>query len=494
MIRPYLKKAGVLAIAELLARAKGVIILPLLTHRLGAVGYGAWSQVVVLVTLLVPVIMLGTDSGIVRYLPGTDREERTRRFVGWMLAITIVTAALCGLVALFRNPVATVLFGARGDYARFVPLAAASVGATVALNFSRIWFRLENSAIGLSCITLGQALLSTVAFVGWYLAGKHTYQFVLYTILADAVLAVLMLLFIVQRTGIVRPDFSILPLALRFGLWMLPAGYAVWALNWADRLILVSYASLRDIGIYSLAYNLGYLVIQVVVNPIWTMFPNTASELWNRGERRQLQRLFEKTAGLMLALVLPAIAGGAVLGEGLLRLVAPPSFAAAAPVLPLVLAGYLLFMLSAYYEVSFGYVGRQALGALTVAVACGVNLGLNFLLVPRYTYIGAAVATCLAFAVELLLCLGLAHRLETLQTPWRGPARMVLAALLMAAALLPFRSAFIGHGALWLTVGVVYGSAVYAIMCVILGLVKAGTVVDEVCRILRRRPIGTSGA
>ena len=44
-----------------------------------------WAQVAVLVAVLGPLIIVGTDSGIVRYLPGTDRTERTRSFVGWML-------------------------------------------------------------------------------------------------------------------------------------------------------------------------------------------------------------------------------------------------------------------------------------------------------------------------------------------------------------------------------------------------------------------------
>jgi O-antigen/teichoic acid export membrane protein len=494
LTRAFFRNAGVIAAAEMLARVKGFLIIPLLTHRLGADGYGVWAQVAVLVALLGPLIMLGTDSAAVRYLPGTDRAERARSFAGWIIAIALASMIISGLVALLRHPLAVVAFGAGGEYERYIPLAAATILVTIILNFSRTWFRLENDAVRLSLITVAQAALATVAIVVWYLLNQGLYRLILYSIIADGVVALATIAIVVARVGSVRPDFKVLPRFVRYGVVLLPAGYAIWVLNWADRIFLIHYQTLAAVGIYSLAYSLGYLVIQVAVNPIWTMFPNSIAELWNRGRVVEAQRLFESTAGVVVVLTFPAIAGAAVLGTGLVRLLAPPEFAAAAPVLPIVLGGYLCFMLAAFYETVFGLADRQGLGVVTVAVACAVNVGLNFLLIPPYSYTGAAIATLVAFAVQLLLCLALSRRLGLLRTPIRTPARVAVASAVMVLVLLPLRGFFVTGGGIRLLCGIVLGAAAYGVMCRLFGIVKPGVMSRELRRVLRRTAPATDAS
>jgi O-antigen/teichoic acid export membrane protein len=200
-----------------------------------------------------------------------------------------------------------------------------------------------------------------------------------------------------------------------------------------DRLFLVHYSTLEDVGVYSLAYGLGYMAIQLIANPIFTMFPTAAAADWNHGHPARVQHLFERTAGATVFLMVPAIAGTIVLGPALIAFLAPPSFSAAATVMPIIMAGYLFLMLAAYYEISFGLIGRQWLSTAAVLVALVVNLGLNFALIPPYSLYGAAIATSAAFAVQLVFVIAVTGRIRTLHTPWGPPARMTLAALAMAA-------------------------------------------------------------
>ena len=487
MIRAFFRNASVLAAAEVLARLKGLVILPLLTHRFHAVGYGVWAQVGVLVALFAPLITLGTDAGVVRYLSGSDAEDRKQSFAGWVVMIGVAALVVCVLIALLRHPLAQLAFGQGGSYARYIPLAAASILTTIFLNFSRTWLRLENSAVGLSCITLAQAALSTLALLVMFLLGQGLYQLILYSVVADAFLGTVMLAWVVRKAGVARPDFALLPRLIRYGAVLLPAGYAIWALNWADRVFLVHWTDLRAVGLYSLAYSLGYLVIQTVVNPIWTMFPNVAASLWNQGNRAEVQRLFESTAGAMLFVFLPVFAGGAVLGDGVLRLLAPPEFADAGPVLPLVLGGYLCFMLAAFYEVTFGLVDRQALGLLTVTVASLFNIAQNLALIPPYSYIGAAIATLAAFVLQLVVAVALGSRLRTLRTPIRQPALMVVASASMAFVLAPLHGVFVGHGGVRLLLGIAFGGVVYAVLCRLLRVIPPGLASRETKRLLRRQ-------
>ena len=77
---------------------------------------------------------------------------------------------------------------------------------------------------------------------------------------------------------------------------------------------------------------------------------------------------------------------------------------------------------------AFSLIGKQALGALTVGAASVANLALNAALIPRFGYKGAAVATLLAFVLQIGLCLALNRRLELLRVPLVRPLLLTLAA------------------------------------------------------------------
>lgn len=472
MIRRFFRNAGILSGVQILAALKGLVVLPLLTHKFGAVNYGAWTQVSVLVGLLPPVIILGTDSAIVRFLPGGKIENQRAAFAGWVVAVAVLGATVCLVLALARGPVSTLFFGKAGPYQRLVPLAAADVWASLLVAASQTWFRVRNEAPRLGVVMFAQAAVSLLATVIMLAAHQGVYQLVLYMLLGDLLIAGWSLYRILGRRR-VRPSFSPLLRYVRFGLPLLPAGYAVWALNWLDRVFLVSYRSLAEVGIYGAAYSLAYMVIQIMVNPIYAMYPNLASERYNVGDKGSVQRLFERTAGAILIIVAPVISGSAVLGADLLHLLTPKSFAGAAPVLPIVTAGYLCFMLAAYYETTFGLILKPKLSTIPIAIAFGVNIALNFLLIPPYGYIGAAVATALAFVVQLIVAIVMVQRTGHLVTPFGYVLRVVLAAGVMAVVTRALVGVIHLGAAGELVAGAVFGALVYVGLCFVLRLVPA---------------------
>ena len=123
----------------------------------------------------------------------------------------------------------------------------------------------------------------------------------------------------------------------------------------------------------------------------------------------------------------------------MLKVLAPASFAAGAPVVPIVLAGYGASMLAAYYEALFWCINRPGLSTVAVGVTFVVNLALNFALIPPFGYIGAAVATGVAFVAQLGFCIVLASRLRLIRTRLRTPVMLAVAALIMAASMLLVR-------------------------------------------------------
>lgn len=475
MIGQFFRNAGVLISTEIALRIQAIIFMPLLTRYFGALNYGVWSQVGLIGGIFLPLIVMGTDSAILRFLPGRPVSDQKRLFSAWLIFLVATGIAACLLIVFFRREACLFLFGEAGEYEKFMPLVAANVFIGLLLSVFRNWFRLNNDAKTFSVTSIGQSLLGMIPAIAVLYFRERVYDLVLYGLACDFLVTLALALRTTLVYGWARPDFSIIPSLLKFGIPILPAGYAMWGLNYMDRVFLVKYGTLAEIGVYSVAYSLGYAVIQVFVNPIWLMYPNSAAQLYNQHDLAGLQQLFENTIKAILVLVTPMIIGLFVLGKPLVRLLATEEFSAAGPLISIITSGYLFLMLAAYYEVALGLAHKQYLSTVSMTIAVLVNLGLNILLIPKYTILGAAVATAIAFLVQLGFSFVVSQRYITLKTHFGFPLKVIAASVLTGTAAYACASFLPEKGLLTLLLPSLIGGITYCSILFGLRIIRTDT-------------------
>jgi len=474
MIRRFFKDAGFSGAAEVLIRLKGLVIMPLLTYHLGTVSYGAWSQVLVLVGILGPFVTLATESGFMRHAAGHPIEVQKRYFSGWLLYILVNASIVAGSLAVVRSYTAEVFFGDATTFAPFVLLASAILYFTAILNTARYWFLLRHSPRVYVVASVTQSALGVVAVIVTLIRKEGVYELVAYTLVGDVLLAAALFALIARRGEFTRPDLTIIRPALRFGLPLIPGALAVWALNMMDRLFLVHFASLADIGVYSLAYTLGYTVIPVLARPLRMMYPSIATAAYNQGRKDDLQRIFNYSAGAVLALTLPATVGMFVLGAPIVSILAPPEFASAAPLIGLVALGYVFMTMASYFELHLGFVFRQHWFSMSVIAAGLANFVLNLVLIPRYGILGAAIATTASFALQFLISLAVSQFQPLVRIDLVFIAKVMAASLIMGAIIIGLRILLFTQGAnayIEIVSIVVLGITVYCSVMYLIGAI-----------------------
>lgn len=403
-LRPnFFKNAGLIAAAEIVLKLKGLIFIPLLSRHFGALNYGVWAQVNVLTAAIYPIIVLGTDSAVSRHLPGRPLHEQKRLFSAWFVFMLAVSATVCSLIYMLSHQVSIIFFGAGGQYEHFIPLVAATIFITLLLNIVRSWFLVQNNAMFYSLVSVSQAILGVGALFLVMVRGESVYELVVYSLFADLITILWLLLAVTILYGWNSPDFSILPTLLKYGLPLVPAGYAMWGLNVMDRLFLVKYATLSDIGVYSLVYSLGYTIIPLFARPFRAMYPNAVSGLYNRGDLKGLQKLYEHSAGMAFLLTIPVSVLMFILGKNLIAVVATHEFMRGVPLIALISYGYIFSIMASFFEVELGLAHRQYWFTISITTGCAVNLVLNILLIPRYSIMGAAIATFAGFLTQLVV-------------------------------------------------------------------------------------------
>jgi O-antigen/teichoic acid export membrane protein len=450
----FWKNASIMAIAETFLKLKALIMMPFITKYLGAMNYGIWSQVMVMGSLLTPLVFWGMDNSLIRYLPGISYDKQRQDFTGWLMFGIGVGMILLSIVYVFRDPFSQLFFGNASEYSLFVVMAGLNIVTTSVMTGIRNWFRVQNNAWVLVILTIAQNLLQMVVLIAVLINHSDIYALVLWSLILDGALIFISMVYMLAAKILVKPSFGWLKVYFRYGIALLPSGYAIWVLNSLDRVFLAQYHTLVDIGVYSICFTIGYTLIQVIVNPIWSLFPSKAAELYNQHKIDELAQIFNQSIKFICWIIFPSIFGLIVIGEPLLQLLTTGEFAAGYLVISIILLGYFCLMLSAYFETILALKNKPYLSTIFIVVACSLNVLLNYALIPPFSYLGAAVATTLSFGTQLTLSIIFARKEKLILLEYGPIIKILFASLIMfmLSALLKSSLAFMNPMSLILVI------------------------------------------
>jgi O-antigen/teichoic acid export membrane protein len=169
----------------------------------------------------------------------------------------------------------------------------------------------------------------------------------------------------------------------------------------ADTLIISLYEPYDEVGLYTLAYRLLEFTLALGTILLITLFP-VLSEAVARDEPRAL-RTIQASTDLFVILGAPLVAGGLVLAPPIIELAGGGEFDdAATPLRVLLMAGALAWV-NGVFGLALIAKARQASALWLNVAALSFNVGLNFLLIPRYGIVSAAAVTV---ASEVLILAG----------------------------------------------------------------------------------------
>jgi len=393
---------------------KGVMFLmaPLLAHYLAPDDFGRIA--IFLAFCGIATVLVGYNSNGAVLLQALDPKERDlASYVGTVVASIAIGSTVLSLIVLVTGAAVV----SRLQLPREWILAAVVVGGLNAVTAAAlaVWQAQRRPALyaaanlGQSALNAGMSLfLVVVAGLGW----QGRTNAVVFSAMTGAVAAIWLL----RRDGLIRPalDRHAGKDAAAYGIPLIPHALAAWIMEGIDRVWLGSAISLLAAGVYAAGYQVGMIVAFVAssVNTAWApVILRELGEADYRGRRRLVRQMY----GLMLmffslALVL------ALLARMITATVFPATYAAAAPVIGWVAAGYACH---AAYMLLGNLISHSRkthwLSAITVGCAT-LNLGLNAILIPRYGGVGAAQATFFTYFAFMVLTWAVGQRVCPL--PW----------------------------------------------------------------------------
>lgn len=467
LYKKIIKGITMVGIADLFVRLKYFILIPIFSKRMGAMGYGLWAQTMTTVTILLPVAMLGSDMGLMRFLPGKDKRALSENITS-ILSIVTMSSLLAGLlIIIFSGYIADSFFKSI-KYISLIRLSGIYLFTfslkELLLKILRIKGDFKKYSIYLSVESLLYIIVGSILAL-W---GGSVFLILFFFTIINAVFLLVYLITIRNEIGFNTPRLSG---AKDFFICTLPLIPITWFLsidNIADRYIIGFFHGISKVGIYAAVYSISYFVINLFTAPILVVMQQVISELWNKGDFQIAKDLLNKCIKYTLYLTLPLIFGFWTISHNIIVLLTTKEFSGGAVIAPFILFGYQFFIIAAIIENVLLLKNRAKLILIIYMASAITNISLNLLLVPRIGILGAAIVTTLTFLVHMCLCIVSILKDGMLIMNWGFLARLLAASCLMLAVMQMISSTILAG----IVFKVILGAALYFGSLYMLGIPK----------------------
>ena len=449
----YISDIVLYGIAQQLLPLTGLLALILITKFIGVGEYGIYALVVTTSGVLFLFVSLMFPSGLIRFLPGEkDRKVISATFVSVLLVSLLGGAIVMLATHFFSDTLATKIFhDVKARTYLYIIVAKLLFDSWHGILFS--YFRILEQVkrylkYYISYNLVNMALIAAAVF--W--KGDLLYVF-LALLLNSIMISVLLSVIFLREQGWAKPDLEIVKPYLSFCLPLIVPQIMYWVITLSDRYIIAYFWGAKEAGIYDAAYNLPLLVAGVN-NAVWFVLMPVVARLWNTGDYEKVKRYFSWSVKLFAILGIPMTFGLVMLSNPLLNIISTAEVAQEGwKVVPFVSLSHISYVIYGYGADVFVLQRRPKMIAYFMSAAAAVNLIGNFLLIPGYGIIGAAISTLIAYSLLALISVISIKRVFTFPVQWSFIAKAVLASLVMTAFLWLFRAQTIGEVLLAIFIG-----------------------------------------
>ncbi|MGC9336693.1 MAG: lipopolysaccharide biosynthesis protein [Candidatus Cloacimonadia bacterium] len=394
-VKTTLKHSAIYSLGNIASKLIGIVLLPLYTKHITVAEYGILGILEITIMILTQVLILGQSQAYLRFHDLDENIQRKKSLLFTLFSFLFLVAIFINFVGQSVTPFLARFFFNPEEFEIYFRLCFVIIALRI-LNslFLSVLRAKERSGLYATsniikiALTLGFNIYF-VAFAGIGVRG------ILYSYLIGDGVLLLLLLPLAIREIIPKFDSHILKTAFVFGFPLIFTSLASMLLNMGDRYILKLLVDYREVGLYNLGYKIaGILNVLFIQSFSLALLPIAYKMYGQKGDKRYYSKMLTYFvfvlcwAGLALTLF----------GREIVELLAlNPDYWAAYQVVPYIVLGYIfsgarsVVNIGLYLKRKTSYIAYNTIGAAIL------NIGLNFLLIPKYKMMGAAIATIISF-------------------------------------------------------------------------------------------------
>lgn len=398
MFRRLAKDIAVYGAGDLLFKFVGFAVFPIYAHVFSVEDFGIMALGMVTAGLVSIIANLGLNNAVQRFYwdPLTKENDQPMIISTGLFVLCIWSIVLVGILV-------GVLYHTHGIiYARYklawmiLALALLTVIPEQVLQYALDTIRLHFAPWKYTLVSFLKNFLGVALGLVLILAFEIGVVGVFWGGFVAALVGVPVALFLIRKDLAWRLDSSAARQLLGFGYPFIFAGAAYWIFGSMDRWMLAELSDNVQVGLYSIAFKLAGIMIFVntAFGQAWS--PMAIKILRDEPNYRELYGKLLTSWFYFLALVGSGIA---LFGYEALYVLTPAEYWPAASVVGAIAMGLVLSGTTQITMVGISLERKTKLLAVSAWATAIVNFLLNWLLIPYWGALGAAIATFLSYGL-----------------------------------------------------------------------------------------------
>lgn len=445
-----------------------IIAIPIITRLFSPADYGSYVLVMAIVSVMSTVVnWIGISIG--RFYPAYERDGKTVEFTNLtiklaFLSILVISIILLCILTFLRSRISQNVYHLMGIGIFVFILTSLFSVLLVFLRIKRqikwysgffVWQNITTLAFGVSLVIFFRLgveglLWGTIISVGFALP-------FLWKITVGR-------LRIRGITVSLKPTIEM----VKFSFPLVVGNTASWILSLSDRYILELFRGSLEVGIYSVSYSISQYSIITPISLFFLSFNPLSIIAWEKEGEKATKKFIIQGTRYFLLLCIPVVIGISVLRNLILSVLSTQDYYEGAKIIPLVALGVFFFGLMQIFDAGLCLQKKTYINMSSVTLSGILNLGLNFLLIPRYGYVAAALTTLISYAFLLFLMITMSRRFFVWEFPFKSLAKATFASGVMGIVVYHIGNNLTSSNLLNLILDIVTGVVVYSLMLFLL--------------------------
>ncbi|MBK9334347.1 MAG: oligosaccharide flippase family protein [Ignavibacteria bacterium] len=385
----------------IVGRFLGFFLVPFYTNKFLPEEYGIITIIYSYIAILNVFFSIGLESGFMKFSSTLEVGSKKENFSNPYFIVIANSFFLSLLIYIFA-PELTGVFQVNSEYAYLIRYSALILFFDTIVLIPFAYLRLKNRAKSFAGIKIVNITLNVVLNVVLILYYNFGIEAVFISNLISSAVTFLMLLPVLKDNITFKFNKDLINELLRFSIPYIPAGIAANIVQIIDRPILKYLTNDETVGIYTANYKLGIFMMLIV-----SMFEFAWRPFFlNNAKEPDAKRIFSKVLTIFVVFSSIVFLILTVFIENIVKMELPfgsyligKAYWSGLEIVPVILFGYLLygmyinFMAGIYIEKKTKYL------PLITGLGAAVNIISNFILIPEYSYMGAAISTLISYFV-----------------------------------------------------------------------------------------------
>lgn len=386
------RKGGSTFFFKLMGMALNFSVTLVITNLFGSSSYGLFALALTILQLIVMFFSLGIPSAFIAFTGTFTSKEQNKGLLLKSYKISFLVA-LIPLVLLFLFSKEIALFYDKPDLTKFLKVVFASLLFFVFHEINVNYFlSVKKFFIYGLLYFIFPNLFFLLLIVVFKVLNFESFTTILAYSLSVVITVSISLVLVFKNSTYKKVELKNLEI-LRKSVPMMISGFFLILLNWTDVLMLGKFETEDNIGIYNVAFKLGYLTL-FFVTAMGSVIITDISEKFNLKDYLGLKRTINKATQFTIILTLP-IALLLIFCSSFFLSFFGEEFIQGKRALILITLGALYNAMTGNVDQVLNMTGNEIIVRNIMFIGFLVNVILNLILIPLYGYEGAAFSSLL---------------------------------------------------------------------------------------------------